>query len=461
MDPLNITLDDIEYALRQMEVPGSYAGFGNREWEMALSAQCDDIWSSLLTHASEQDGLKMLEVLTLIYGVVYSATGGVFPTITKSDEGAIRSEFRGQDRYNRIAENLEKLLSAHNQIWSTLVVQEILTAPLSAKLIFDVYVYGVLLMRKLSSDQADGKPPAEENSPGLPSQKSASETEQDQIDKIMPVHDTGVTFDDLGGFADVRRQFEELADMINHPEALARWAVPVPRGVLLYGPPGVGKTMWARALASAVSKPFFEIKQTQVSSSFINASSRMLDRVFTKARKAGGAVIFFDEVDALAISRNNHNSHVEELKVLAALNQNLQRPSKPDGLTILMATNRRDLLDAASIRAERIDWHISIGLPDVKDRLSVLQAHIMKAQEISGNQLFSALDEAIAQRMEGFSCADIAEVVKQALRLRGLDDIRGLAPTLITGDELLTIATEYASKHQIGGNRKRNIGFLP
>ncbi|MEG0766896.1 MAG: AAA family ATPase [Clostridia bacterium] len=243
-------------------------------------------------------------------------------------------------------------------------------------------------------------------------------------------------------FSDVAAQEEAvdslrgLVDFIRFPEKYARYGARIPRGVLLYGPPGTGKTLLARALAGEAGVPFFNVCGSDFVQMYVGVGAGRVRDLFRKARKAGKAVLFIDEIDALGKRRDNGNEEREQ--TLNALLTEMSGFRGDQGIVVIAATNRIDTLDEALLRPGRFDRQIEVGLPGCMQRLRILQVHArnkpmapdvdlqklaMDAVFFSGAKLESMLNEAaiLAARRE-------AEMIGQT-------DIAHAFQTVMVGDE--------------------------
>eukprot|EP00039_Didymoeca_costata_P013626 m.210608 g.210608 ORF g.210608 m.210608 type:complete len:820 (+) comp15824_c0_seq3:338-2797(+) len=221
-----------------------------------------------------------------------------------------------------------------------------------------------------------------------------------------------VRWGDIGGQENVKDKLKEAVDWpLLHPEAFKRMGIRPPRGVLLYGPPGCSKTMMAKALATESSLNFIAVKGPELFSKWVGESEKAVQSVFKKARAASPAIVFFDEIDALAVRRgsdDNKGSGVKE-RVLAQLLAEMDGVEELKNVIVLAATNRPDLVDPALLRPGRIDRIIYIGLPDLPSRKRIfeIQFEKMAFEKTLDPQLF-------AERTEGYSGADIVAVCREA-----------------------------------------------
>ena len=182
-----------------------------------------------------------------------------------------------------------------------------------------------------------------------------------------------VTFADVAVSGETLRGMKDLVDFLKEPRKFGAYGARPPKGVMLYGPPGTGKTLLARALAGEAKAPFFAMSGADFVQVYVGVGASRVRELFRKARKAGGGVIFIDEIDAIGKRRDSGNDEREQ--TLNALLTEMSGFSGKDGIMVLAATNRLDTLDAALLREGRFDRRIEVGLPDCDQRLKILQVH--------------------------------------------------------------------------------------
>ena len=191
---------------------------------------------------------------------------------------------------------------------------------------------------------------------------------------VQPREDVpDVTFADVGVREETLRAMRDLKDFLQKPEAFRRVGARPPKGVMLYGPPGTGKTLLARALAGEAKAPFFAMNGADFVQVYVGVGASRVRELFKKARKAGGGVIFIDEIDAIGKRRDGGNEEREQ--TLNALLTEMSGFSGGDGIIVLAATNRMDTLDPALLREGRFDRRIEVGLPDAEQREKILRVH--------------------------------------------------------------------------------------
>ena len=183
-------------------------------------------------------------------------------------------------------------------------------------------------------------------------------------------------FSDVAANDEAMESLRDLVSFLQSPEKYSRLGARIPRGVLLYGMPGTGKTLMARALAGEAGVPFFAVNGADFVEMYVGVGASRVRSLFGKARKAGRAVIFFDEIDAIGKKRDNRSDEREQ--TLNALLSEMSGFGDKDGIVVLAATNRADTLDEALLRAGRFDRQIEVPLPGQAERLQILQVHARK-----------------------------------------------------------------------------------
>jgi transitional endoplasmic reticulum ATPase len=242
-----------------------------------------------------------------------------------------------------------------------------------------------------------------------------------------------VTWDDIGGLAEVKRQLTEAVEWpLKHAELFSKAGVRPAKGLLLAGPPGVGKTLLAKAAATQSNANFISVKGPELMGRYVGESEKAVREVFRKARHAAPCVIFFDEIDALLPHRGTDNSSVGD-RVIAQFLAEMDGVEELRGVLVMGATNRLDLIDPAVLRPGRFDLLVELPLPNLPARREIFQVHLR------GKPLAKDVDCAdLARRTDGASAADIAGACARA----ALAAVRRVitspaAPLLITPDDLL------------------------
>ncbi|KAG9036997.1 AAA+-type ATPase [Tulasnella sp. JGI-2019a] len=220
-----------------------------------------------------------------------------------------------------------------------------------------------------------------------------------------------VLWSDIGGMSLIKRKLHEAVQWpLQHPESFKRLGVSAPRGVLLYGPPGCSKTMVAKALATESGVNFVAVKGAELINKYVGESERAIREIFRKARGAAPSIIFFDEIDALATSRDADSSSGAHNGVLTSLLNEMDGIQELVGVTVVAATNRPDVLDSALMRPGRLDRILYVGPPDLQARKEIWEVRLKK-MESRDPEL--NVDE-LAELTEGCSGAEIALICQEA-----------------------------------------------
>ena len=194
---------------------------------------------------------------------------------------------------------------------------------------------------------------------------------------ILP-ENVNVKFDNVAGNEEAKESLQELVDFIKNPEKYTRYGARMPRGVILYGSPGTGKTLMAKAIAGEAGVPFIAVSGSDFVQVYVGVGAGRIRDLFRKARSYGKCVIFIDEIDALGKKRDaglDGGGNDERDQTLNALLSEMSGFHENQGIVVIAATNRLDILDEALLRPGRFDRHIEIQLPDLKSRLKILKLH--------------------------------------------------------------------------------------
>ncbi|MDI9620116.1 MAG: CDC48 family AAA ATPase [Candidatus Nezhaarchaeota archaeon] len=218
-----------------------------------------------------------------------------------------------------------------------------------------------------------------------------------------------VTYEDIGGLQEAIKKIREMVEIpLKHPEIFKRLGIEPPKGVLLYGPPGCGKTLLAKAVANETDAHFFAINGPEIMSKFYGESEQRLREIFEEAKKNAPSIIFIDEIDAIAPKREEVTGEVEK-RVVAQLLALMDGLEARGNVIVIGATNRPNAIDPALRRPGRFDREIEIGVPDKQGRLEILQIHTRNmplAKDVDLNKL--------AEITHGFVGADLAALCKEA-----------------------------------------------
>ena len=220
-----------------------------------------------------------------------------------------------------------------------------------------------------------------------------------------------VTFADVAGQVNAKREVTELVEFLRHPEAFHKLGAEIPHGVLLMGAPGTGKTLLARALAGEAGVPFFSISGSQFIEVFVGVGAARVRHLFAAAKKNAPSIVFVDELDSIGRTRGTGlgGGHDEREQTLNQILAEMDGFSGHEAVIVLAATNRPDVLDPALLRPGRFDRHVVLDLPDRRDRAAILRVHSRKVPLGDNVDL-----DKIAAGSPGFSGADIKNLVNEA-----------------------------------------------
>ena len=226
-----------------------------------------------------------------------------------------------------------------------------------------------------------------------------------------------VRWEDVGGLEGVKQELREAVEWpLKYPEKFKKFGLRPPKGILLFGPPGTGKTLLAKAVATESGANFIAVRGPEIFSKWVGESEKMVREIFRKARMAAPAVIFIDEIDALATARGFGGDSLVSERVVAQLLAEMDGVKALENVVVIAATNRPDLVDPALLRPGRFDRIIYVPPPDFRARLEILLIHTRSTPLAKDVDL-----EELARRTEGYSGADLELLVREAtfLALRG------------------------------------------
>jgi cell division protease FtsH len=307
-----------------------------------------------------------------------------------------------------VAERLSKYGVQYTQVNESTLLRDILSWVIPALVFFGVWY---LLVKRMSAQQGGG---------GLGGFMSIGKSRA----KIYVESKTGVSFRDVAGVDESKAELQEVVDFLKDPKKYGRLGARVPKGVLLVGPPGTGKTMLARAVAGEAGVPFFSISGSEFVEMFVGVGAARVRDLFEQARQKAPAIIFIDELDALGKARGagGFGGHDEKEQTLNQLLVELDGFDPSSGLVLLAATNRPEILDPALLRAGRFDRVVLVDRPEKKGRLQILEVHAKKVT------LGADVDLAkLAAMTPGFSGADLANLINEAALLATRRDAEAVA----------------------------------
>jgi len=253
-----------------------------------------------------------------------------------------------------------------------------------------------------------------------------------------------VTFKDIAGSDEAKQDLEEVVEFLRFPKKYAGMGAKIPKGVMLVGPPGTGKTMLARAVAGEANVPFFSISGSEFVEMFVGVGASRVRDLFAKAKKNSPCIIFVDEIDAVGRRRGSGmgGGHDEREQTLNQILVEMDGFEQGQNVIVLAATNRADVLDPALLRPGRFDRRVNIGLPDRKDREAILKVHFQKKPLSKKADL-----DALAAKAAGSSGADLANIANESAIIAARNGHNEISPNDVTeAFERVAIGPERKSK---------------
>ena len=260
------------------------------------------------------------------------------------------------------------------------------------------------------------------------------------------------SFKDVAGLKETKAELEEVVEFLRHPKKFIEIGAKIPKGVLLVGPPGCGKTLLARAVSGEANVPFFHISGSEFVELFVGVGSARVRDLFQTAKKNSPCIIFIDELDAIGRHRGAGlgGGHDEREQTLNQILVEMDGFEPNNGVVLLAATNRPDILDPALLRPGRFDRKVMLDLPDINDREEILKIHSENKPLTSGVNL-----RQIAERTPGFSGADLANLANEAAILAAHSNKKEIGMTeLISSIEKVLLGPERKS-HLLNAREKK------
>lgn len=253
-----------------------------------------------------------------------------------------------------------------------------------------------------------------------------------------------ITFKDVAGAEEAKQELEEVVEFLKHPQKYNDLGAKIPKGVLLYGPPGTGKTLLAKAVAGEAGVPFFSISGSDFVEMFVGVGASRVRDLFDQAKKSAPCIVFIDEIDAVGRQRGAGlgGGHDEREQTLNQLLVEMDGFSANEGIIMIAATNRPDILDPALLRPGRFDRQIVVDRPDIKGRTEILKVHV-KGKPIGQDVNL----DVIAQRTPGFTGADLSNLVNEAALLTARKDKKAInMPEMEEAAERVIMGPERKSR---------------
>ena len=261
-----------------------------------------------------------------------------------------------------------------------------------------------------------------------------------------------VTFDDVAGADEEKEELQEVVDFLRNPDKFTKIGARIPHGLLLVGPPGTGKTLLARAVAGEADVQFLSISGSDFVEMYVGVGASRVRDLFDQAKKIAPAIIFIDEIDAVGRKRGSGlgGGHDEKEQTLNQLLVEMDGFSKNEGVIVLAATNRPDILDPALLRPGRFDRQIHVGHPDVKGREEILKVHA------KGKRLDESVSlKTIARATAGFTGADLSNLLNEAAIMAARED-RGMLNMDDLNEAMMKIIAGPAKRSRVQQRRDLN-----
>ncbi|MEM3221305.1 MAG: AAA family ATPase [Saccharolobus sp.] len=257
--------------------------------------------------------------------------------------------------------------------------------------------------------------------------------------KKIEVEDKKITWNDIGGYEDVKKEIREYIELpLKNKDVAIKYGLRPPKGILLFGPPGCGKTLMMRALANETKLNFIYVNISDIMSKWYGESEARLRELFNNARKNSPCILFFDEIDTIGVKRESHTGDSVTPRLLSLMLSEIDGLHSDDGVIIVGSTNVPQLLDKALLRAGRFDKMIYIGSPDKAARKQILEIHCR------GKPLANDVDfDKIAEMTERYSGADLANLCQEAARKVAAEAIEKGVDRKITMNDFIELIKKY------------------
>ena len=274
--------------------------------------------------------------------------------------------------------------------------------------------------------------------------------------RTQPSNGPKITFADVAGAEEEKEEMSEIVDFMKNPRKYQELGAKIPCGVLLLGPPGTGKTLLAKAVAGEANVPFFSISGSDFVEMFVGVGARRVRDLFDQAKKHTPSIIFIDEIDAVGRQRGTGlgGGHDEREQTLNQLLVEMDGFTDNQGVIVIAATNRRDILDPALLRPGRFDRQITVGYPDIKGREAILRVHTKNKKLAPDISLAT-----IAKGTAGFTGADLANLVNEAALLAARNNRKAITQPDIEEATIKVVAGPEKKSKVVSEDEKRLTAF--
>ena len=274
--------------------------------------------------------------------------------------------------------------------------------------------------------------------------------------RTQPSNGPKITFADVAGAEEEKEEMSEIVDFMKNPRKYQELGAKIPRGVLLLGPPGTGKTLLAKAVAGEANVPFFSISGSDFVEMFVGVGASRVRDLFDQAKNHSPSIIFIDEIDAVGRQRGTGlgGGHDEREQTLNQLLVEMDGFTDNQGVIVIAATNRRDILDPALLRPGRFDRQITVGYPDIKGREAILRVHTKNKKLAPDISLAT-----IAKGTAGFTGADLANLVNEAALLAARNNRKAITQPDIEEATIKVVAGPEKKSKVVSEEEKRLTAF--
>lgn len=238
-------------------------------------------------------------------------------------------------------------------------------------------------------------------------EKTSSKPSKQELDSIILPVKSNLTFKDVAGIKEIKEELEEVVEFLNNPAKFQKFKVKLPKGVLLVGPPGVGKTLIARAVAGEAQVPFFYQSGASFVHIYVGMGAKKVRELFNSAKLNAPSIIFIDEIDAIGKSRTGKSNDERESTLNELLTQ-MDGFDGDSGVIVIAATNKIEVLDDALLRAGRFDRRLHVGLPNIDDRKKILELYLKDVN-------YEINIEKLALSTAGFNSASLSTLINESL----------------------------------------------